>query len=80
MVTMCMVKVNTEVCRRWVAAVVMLGRVMVLLTDHSLDRRVVLSRELLAQTTGREVDTVGIVVAVAVVVVGTANSIRHRLC
>ena len=28
--------------------VVMLGRVMVLLTDHSLDRRVVLLRELLA--------------------------------
>ena len=55
-----------------------LGRVMVLPKDLSLVRRVVLSRGLLARTTGREVDSVAIVVAVVVDVVGSASRPRHR--
>ena len=48
MVMMRMGMVNTVDRHLREVAVVMLGRVMVLLTDHSLDRRVVLLRELLA--------------------------------
>ena len=49
--------------------VVMPGRVMVLPRDHFSALRVVLSREHLARTTGREVATM---VTVVVVAVGTA--------
>ena len=58
--------------------VIMPGRVMVLLRDLFSALLVVLSRELQARTTGREVATVVIVVVVVVVVVGTADSLRHR--
>ena len=62
MVTMRMVKVNTEVRRRRVAAVVMLGRASVKLSHLFMFRRVVLSRGRPALTIGSEVDTVAIVV------------------
>ena len=53
-----------------------LGRVMALLKDLSLVRRVVLSRGLLARITGIEVDSVAIVVAAVVDVVGPASRLR----
>ena len=65
---------NTVDCLLREVDVVMPGRVMVLLRDHFSALRVVLSRELQARTTGREVATVVIVV----VVVGIADSLRHR--
>ena len=53
-------------------------RVMVLPKDLSLVRRVVLSKGLLARITGREVDSVAIMVVVVAAVVGPASSPRHR--
>lgn len=69
---------NTVVRHPREVVVVMPGRVMVLLRDLFSALRVVSSRELQAQTTGREVATVVTVVVVVVVVAGTADSLRHR--
>ena len=79
MATMHMGMANTVARHPREVVVVLPGRVMVLLRDLFFVLWVVLSRELLAWTTGREVVTVGPMVVVVVVVVGTADSLRHRL-
>lgn len=75
---MLMGRVSTVVRRLREADADTRGRVMVLPKDLSLARRVVLSKGLLARLTGREVDSVAIVVVVVAVVVGHASSPRHR--
>ena len=70
---------NTVVRHPREVVVDMLGRVMVLLRDLFSALRVVLSRELLARTIGREVVIVVPVVVVVGVVVGTVtDSLLHQ--
>jgi hypothetical protein len=82
MVMMFTEKANTVVRRLREVDADTPGKVMVRMRDHSLARRVVSSRGLRARTTGREVATVAIVVAVVVdgvvVVVGFASRPQHR--
>ena len=82
MATMLMVMANTVVRRLREVDADTPGKAMVPRRDHSLARRVVSSRGLRAQTTGIEVVTVAIVVAVVVdgvvVVVGFASRPQHR--
>jgi hypothetical protein len=82
MVMMFSEKANTVVRRLREVDADTPGKVMVPMRDHSLARRVVLSRGLRARTTDREVVTVAIVVAVVVdgvvVAVGFASRPQHR--